>query len=314
MARFYFSRRGIYDVAAWRRKLMWRAESAVVRTLVVVFRMLPLKASFAFGAWIGECMRPFTPRAEKVRSNLRMVFPDAREKRIERVTRASFANMGIAMAELANLERLWRARDERIEFCLLAGARQPDPAGRTIFVTAHLGPWQLTPLIGRYYGIKLPVIYAPERNPYVDRQLNQMRSVFDNRLVSRNGGIRMLVRSLDRGECIGMTVDTRMDGGEPIPFFGHPAPTNTTPARLALRYDCDLVPVIAERLPGACFRVNIHPPIQPRAGAQSRNEKARDMSEQINQLFETLIERQPDQWLCLRRRWSKQVQAQHASN
>lgn len=307
MARFYFSQRNSNKVAPWVSRVIWGLEAVAIIGLIRLLRCLPLRASFALGGAIGAVLRRFSPRVDKVRHNLRVVFPNACRERVERVTRASFANVGVAMAELANLDRLWRERDTRIEFRLLPGARQPEPARPMVFVTAHIGPWQLTPLIGRHYGVTLPVIYAPEQNPYVDRELNRLREAFANPLVSRDGGMRMLMRSLDRGECIGLTVDTRLESGEAVPFFGHPAMTNTAPARLALRYDCDLVPVIAERLPGGRFRVNVHAPIRAATTASDRNAKALDMTRQINQLFETLIVRHPDQWLCLRRRWPKNV-------
>lgn len=312
MARFYFSGRRSHEVAVWRRRVVWWLEAAVLKSLIGVMRLLPLKAAFSLGAVLGEGFAHLSPRVDKVRRNLRVVFPRAGSTKLERITRASFANVGVAMAELANLDRLWRDRDRRIEFNVLPGANVPRPDRPSIFVTAHLGPWQLTPLIGRYYGVTLPVIYAPEQNPYVDRALNRLREAFANPLVSRDGGMRMFMRSLTRGESIGLTVDTRLDSGEAVAFFGQPAMTNTAPARLALRFDCDLVPVLAERLPDGRFRVNIHPPITASQAGTSRDDKVLDMSRQINALFESKIVRQPDQWLCLKRRWPKTVYEQHA--
>ncbi|MES1954616.1 lysophospholipid acyltransferase family protein [Salinisphaera hydrothermalis] len=312
MARFYFSGRRSHEVTAWRRRMMWWAEAAVLRSMIGVLRVLPLKMAFSAGAVLGEALGRLSPRVDKVRRNLRIVFPNAGRDKLERITRASFANVGVALAELANLDRLWRNRGRRVEFNVMPGAKVPSRDRQSVFVTAHFGPWQLTPLIGRYYDVPLPVIYAPEQNPYVDRTLNRLRGVFANRLVSRDGGMRMFMRSLSRGESIGLTVDTRLDSGEAIPFFGHPAMTNTAPARLALRFDCDLVPVLAERLSDGRFRVNIHPPITPSDADASRDEKVLDMSRQINALFEAQIVRHPDQWLCLKRRWPKAVHEQHA--
>jgi len=312
MPRFYFSGHRSHEVPRWQRRPIWLAEGAAIGVMLTLFRWLPLRWALALGGRLGGLMARFSPRVEKVRSNLRVVFPDATVGELEDTTQASFRNVGVAMAELANLGRIWRQRDARIEFCVLPGAVVPSGEVRTVFVTAHLGAWQLTPLIGRNYGFSTPVIYAPEQNPYVDRQLNRLRAAFDSPLVSRDGGIRMLMRSLDEGDSIGLTVDTRLDSGEPVMFFGEEAMTNTAPARLALRYDCDLVPVIAERLPGGRFRVNIHPPVRAHATAQTRNAKALDMSTQINGLFEEWIARHPDQWLCLKRRWPKAVHRRHA--
>lgn len=312
MPRFYFSANRSHEVSGWLRQPIWLAEAACTGILLTLLRWLPLPWAFSLGRSLGGVLARFSPRLEKVRKNLRVVFPQASPEALDATTQASFRNVGVAMAELANLNRIWRQRDQRIEFRALPGATMPGPDARIVFVTAHLGAWQLTPLLGRHCGFVVPTIYAPEQNPYVDRQLARLRKAFGSPLVSRDGGIRALMRSLDRGESIGVTVDTRLDSGEPVPFFGEEAMTNTAPSRLALRYQCDLVPVIAERLPGARFRINVHPPVVPRIADATPAAQARDMSAQVNALFEEWIAARPDQWLCLKRRWPKQVYRRHA--
>jgi len=310
MPRFYFSGNRSQEVASWLRQPIWLAEAAAIGSLMTVFRWLPLAWAFAFGRRLGALAARLSPRVDKVRANLQVVFPNAPPESLEATTQASFRNVGVAMAELANVNRIWKQRTKRIEFNLLPGAVIPSSEDRTVFVTGHIGAWQLTPLIGRQYDVVLPTIYAPEQNPYVDGQLRRLRRAFGSPLISRDGGLRALMRSLDRGESMGVTVDTRLDSGEPIPFFGEDAMTNTAPSRLALRYGCDLVPIIAERLPGSRFRINVHPPVRPRNTQASSAEQARDMSAQINALFESWIADRPDQWLCLKRRWPKQVYSQ----
>lgn len=312
MARFYFSSRRSHEVSARRRRLTWWFEAAVLKSVIGLLRIVPLNIAFSVSALIGQCLGRLSPRVDKVRRNLRVVMPDAQGERLERVTRSALASVGVTTAEMANLDRIWDQREQRLDFNIMPGATAPQGDRPQIFVSAHIGAWTLTPLIGRYFGLTLPVIYAPEQNPHIDRTLYRLRETFANPLVSRDGGMRMFMRSLMRGESIGLTVDTRMDSGESVPFFGHPALTNTAPARLALRFGCDLVPVLAERRPGGRFRVNIHPPICPEQPEAGRDEKVLDMSRQINALFEQEIARRPEQWLCMKRRWPKIVYEQQA--
>ena len=63
---------------------------------------------------------------------------------------------------------------------------------------------------------------------------------------------------LSHGRTIGLGSDVRLDSGEMIPMFGHDMPTNTVPARLALRFECEFVPARAERLPGGRYRITLH--------------------------------------------------------
>lgn len=307
MARSYFVSQRLQALLHVPQRLVWWVEYAAIATLINGLAILPLRSALRVAGTVFAVLGPYSPRATKVRNNLSVAFPEAGSAELDRLRRASFSHVGIAVAELALLSRIWRQRQRRIEFRLEPGAVMPTPEQRAVFVTAHIGAWQLTPLIGLQYGLTVPVIYAPEDNPHVDRKLAKLRRTFGGPLVSRDGGIKVLMRALDRGESIGLTMDTRMDAGEMVPFFGEHAMTNTAPARLALRYGCALVPTLAERLPGARYRVRIYPPIEPRDTTAPRRVQVHDMALQANAYFEAWIRRNPEQWLCLKRRWPKAV-------
>ena len=66
-------------------------------------------------------------------------------------------------------------------------------------------------------------------------------------MVSKHAGLRGLVRELERGRSIGLLVDQRVDSGEELLFLDRPAMTTLAPARLALKFDVDLVPLRATK-------------------------------------------------------------------
>jgi KDO2-lipid IV(A) lauroyltransferase len=114
------------------------------------------------------------------------------------------------------------------------------------------------------------------------------------------------MRELAQGGSVGLVVDNRVDEGELVPFFGRPAPTVTTPARLALHFDCPLVPVRVERLAdGARFRITLYAPLRPGAAARTKAERVLDMTRQLNEHFERWIRERPGQWLVVKRRWPR---------
>lgn len=115
--------------------------------------------------------------------------------------------------------------------------------------------------------------------------------------------MRGLTQELKQGHIVGLASDTRLDSGELISFFGVPAPTNTTAARLALRHNCDFLPVRAERLPGMRFRITLCQPIRAADAGAPVAEQARQMTQKVSDLFETWIRETPDQWMCYGRRW-----------
>ena len=122
-----------------------------------------------------------------------------------------------------------------------------------MFVTAHVGNWELPGAAASRQGIPVTAIYAPSRNPFVDRMLRLRREALGCRLVSLEEGARPLLRELGEGRSVGLVVDTRDDDGVPLPFFGLDKLTTLAPARLALRFGCELISVRIERLGPAAF-------------------------------------------------------------
>jgi KDO2-lipid IV(A) lauroyltransferase len=102
-----------------------------------------------------------------------------------------------------------------------------------------------------------------------------------------------------------MAMDTRLDTGQLLPFFGHDALTNTTAARLALRTGAALVPIRAQRLGKARYRVTVYDPVVAPGGTDDADALAIAMTGEVNRHFERWIAEEPEQWLCLKRRWPK---------
>ena len=153
----------------------------------------------------------------------------------------------------------------------------------------------------------ISIIYARESNPYLADFFYQLRQGFRVKLVRSEGGIKELLRELQQGNSVGLAVDTRMDAGELIPFFGVPAPTNTVPARLALKLGCELIPVRALRLEPGRFRISVLPPVARPDGSLSPRDQANAMTETLNGIFEGWIREDPGQWMGLKRRWPREA-------
>lgn len=284
---------------------LWLLQAGSIAMAVGLLHLLPLRAALVLVGGVFALGGAYTSKAKKVRGSLAVAFPDRSPAQHAALLSSSFHYLGEALVELVHLGKIWRSHAHRIEFVLAEGARAPVAGQPAVIVSAHVGAWEMIPLIARYYGITMPIVYAPAKNPYIDRVLTRLRRANGCPLVTSQGAVRMLVRALKRGQCVGSVLDLRLDAGEPLPFFDEPAWTNTVPARLSLRHHCDLVPVKSERLPGARYRVTILPPIKARDAQAEAAEQARDMTRQVNQLFEEWIIESPGQWYCLKRRWPK---------
>jgi len=250
---------------------------------------------------------PFT---SKIRGNLRVAFPENEEAETERLTRKVCGNLGKAVVDMVLAERIWDEREERIEFVSEDGVDLADYRGRAaVMVTGHIGAWQISTFVAAQYELPITSVFAPEKNPYLADYISRMRTGLPCRWVSRDGCMRGLTKELRQGHIVGLVSDTRLDSGDPISFFGIPAPTNTTAARLALRNNCDLLPVRAERLPGMKFRITLCPAIRPDDPDASTAEKAIQMTQALSAHFEAWARDTPDQWMCYGRRWPHEAYA-----
>ena len=268
-------------------------------------RLSPERAS-RLAALVFRLLGPRSGKAKSVLRNFAVAFPELSEKELQKTCREVFGQLGMATAELVKMRQIWAERDQRLQFEIDPLAQQHFDTGKpTVFVTAHVGAWQLTNLISLQQNLTITTVYAAETNPIMQQMFYQLREAFGVKLLASEEGVRPLLRELSAGNSIGLAMDNRLDSGEPIPFFGVEARTNITAARLALRAKAALVPIRAERLRPGYFTVKVYPPIVSPDPDASTNTQAVAMTVRINQYFEQWIRETPTQWMCLKRRWPK---------
>jgi len=290
------------------RYVSWRLEAFVVILFFKLAGSMSPERAGKIANFLFRNLKGLLPFSKKIQRNLTIAFPDKNPDEIERLTRSACGNLGNAAVDLALAERIWAERDQRLEIVMEDGVDLASYSNRpAVMVTGHIGAWQLTTFAPAQYNLSVTSVYAPEENPYLRKLLLELRGTMRTTFISRDGCMRRLTNELRQGRLIGLVPDTRLDGGDLIPFFGIPAPSNTTPARLALRHHCDLLPVRAERLPGARYRITVCRVITPREPDASAAEQARDMTQQMLERFESWIREDPDQWMCFGRRWPHEV-------
>jgi KDO2-lipid IV(A) lauroyltransferase len=299
-----FVRRALEAAPALRR-VVWYLEAAVLACVWGVLALLPTDRASALGRAFARRFGPRLRKHRHVLRNLEFALPERTPEEREAIAREVWGSLGAVFAELPHLGRISREWERRVEV-VLQGRFGPvlDPPRPAVFVAGHLANWELAALAPGRYGVPLSVIYAPNSSPPVDRLIRRMRRSLHCELVSKHGGVRALVRAFGRGQSVGFLIDTRQDDGELVPFCGVPALTSTVPARLALRYGLDLVPLRVERTrAGAYFRVTLGPRLEPDPAIADPRERARALTRRLNDCLAAWIRERPEQWLCAKRRW-----------
>jgi Kdo2-lipid IVA lauroyltransferase/acyltransferase len=175
--------------------------------------------------------------------------------------------------------------------------------GGKVACAGHLGNWELTIFGLTQRGLKPWSIYQRIKNPYVDRQVAEMRGfLYTGGLVQKNPALpRRFMRAIREGSTIGLLVDLREHGGVDVPFFGLPAPSTTFPALLARSVEAPVLISRMRRLPGVRFLQTIEVIDIPIT--EDRKADVNATTAMIQASFERYIREAPEQWMWAHRRW-----------
>ena len=282
------------------RYLSWTLEGGVMLLFWGVCRCLPVERAAGFGAFVAGAAGPRLHKHRQVIANLTIALRGRSTADIERSGRAMWRNFGMVLAEYPHLEQIAR---ERMEVDIAPAAQLVFDSGRrAIFVTAHLANWEVGAAAITAAGARLAAIYSPQSNPVADWAMRRWRGAFGAEYLPKDNAMRAWLKEGETGRCLGLVVDQRVDGGSVLHFFGEPAETVTTPARLAARLGCPLVPFRTVRTGRSRYRVYFEAPIAVPEAAEGRDLA---MTEALLRRVEAWIRERPDEWLCSKRRWPK---------
>jgi len=235
--------------------------------------------------------------------NLELAYPDLSSVERHRLALEIARHFGRALLASLRLQRctptgLRGAVDlEGLEFLQQAAA-----SGEGFFIlSAHLGAWEVAALRS---GLEIPtglaIVHRPLDNPLLDRKLEVLRALHGNRVLGKRGATRGIMAEIRAGGAVGILIDQRASGKGAIevPFFGHPARTHTTLARIVLKTGAAVLPVWAFGEAGGRFSMQIEEAVRAEAG-----EDVGELTARFAAVTERAVRRRPEQWLWYHDRW-----------
>ena len=169
-----------------------------------------------------------------------------------------------------------------------------------IFISGHFANFELMSMEITKKKINLATIYRPLNNFFLNPFMEYLRKkyVCKNQIKKGRTGVKEAIAFIGKQHSIALMVDQRVSEGEKIKFFKEEALTTTLPAQLALKYNLDIVPIFIERDQNNLFKMKVLKPIDP---SEFKN-KLR-ISEKLNQIIESMIIKNPNQWIWTHDRW-----------
>jgi KDO2-lipid IV(A) lauroyltransferase len=280
-----------------------------IRGLVRAAGWLPLAVAVRVGSALGSLAATLSGRDRRSAEASCARALDLPPRDAARVVRSAYASIGRAAFELCTALRRPEALLCRV-VVPAADRRRLDDAlacGRgVVFVTAHLGSWELLAWALARAGYPIHTVAAPSYDPRLTRFVRRLRRERGVRSIFRSapGAAARMIRVLRKGHVLGTLIDqsTRVPSVE-VPFFGRPAPTPVGAATLALRLGAEVVTGFLVRSADGRYAARIRRLPVTRRGTDDVVENTARMTRAI----EEAVRAAPDQWVWMHRRWERRA-------
>ncbi len=230
------------------KKIGWRIEYTIYRTIETAFRFLPISLCYKIGVGVGILSEKIaTKRRRTVVRNLRIAFGDEQtNEQIDQLTSQVFRHNGgnlLASIKTATMPI------EKLRQCLtFEGAEDvvkfvKENKG-AILVLPHMGNWEVGARLNElvYEDLGSGGMYRPLNNPYLDSLMKARRERTGTQLFARNDGMSPPLQLIRDKGILGILADQRAGfAGQVTPFFGRLASFSPLPQIYKKRTKCGLV-------------------------------------------------------------------------
>ena len=298
------------SAAAVTPNLRHRVQYGAMRAVLGALDLMSWKKAASLGEHIGALgYKPLGVRREVVERQIAAAFPGLDHDEVLRIARESYEHLGRTTIETALLGTL----GPNAVLALFEGVdnwscvERAMAAGKgLIFVTGHLGNWELGGAYLAARGVGLDVVVRNQENPLFDAFLTRTRQRLGMTIVRDSEAVRRTPRSLKLGRAIAFLSDQGVLGlaSTFVPFFGRPAKTPRGPAVFALRLKVPVVFGTALRQPSGKYRLSFEP-----VTVQDTGNRERDVDAVVAEYTKTLerwVRKAPEQYFWHHRRWKRQ--------
>ena len=267
--------------------------------------LFPVDKVGSAAGWFFYSLGRYVKASTTARRNIKKVYPHLNDAEVEAIVKGVWDNAGRLIAEYSNPSS-FRGEEgaKRIEVVGLENflALRDDGKPGIIF-TGHIGNWQAITHFATDHGLELTQLYRSANSPWTDKSMRkrQLQAVPKIITKGRSGG-KEIMKLLNQGGHLMILVDQKFNEGIEVPFLGRPAMTAPAIARMAIRYNCPVVPAWAERIHDSYFRVYFEPPIEF-SPTGDINQDTYDFMLKVNQCLDRWVNKRPDLWFWLHNRW-----------
>ena len=241
--------------------------------------------------------------------NLEIAFPELSDAERRRILRGSYIHLGRTGAEYVRLGGFFyrrlarRVTYNRLDIWNNLTPRYPGKGA--LILTAHFGNFELLPAGHALHGFQITVVHHTQRFLPGDALVTFIRERVGVRTIRKHTAAREMLRSLNRGEIIGIPLDQNAKRSEAVwvPLFGEMAATPSGFDRLAMMAGAPVVPVFIVRQPdGRSHVIEMFEEI-PQQRTGDRDADGLVNTARYQKAIEEMVRKYPEQWLWTHRRY-----------
>ena len=275
--------------------VLWPFEYLLLKLVLLLVWPIPVAwVSAGFGGLL-RIIGPLTPWHKRARLHIDIAFPTWEKTQKDQIAKNMWMNLGRTLGESFKMQQMLASG--RLEF---VGLEHMHRHNSGFIIGAHIGNWEAVALIGPRAGVRTAMTYRPLNNPYLAFFMKRRAKIAQAETYKKGSrAAKAMIEMMHKGGFMLLLADQKLREGEPVTFFGRPAHTAIIPFKIAAKTNKPIFFARTERLNGCQVRITISKPMK----VHEKNVK--QAAEKMNQMFETWIKQNPEQWMWPHRRWGK---------
>ena len=282
------------------KKFIYFFQALIVYIFFLIAKLIGLTLSRKVFSYIFKKIGPIIKSEKIINSNLMKFSNTLSDQDRKEIKSNMWSNYGMTFVEYVFLNKF---KKENLHISIFGENLLNEISINNkpvIFVSGHFANFELMSMEITKRKINLATIYRPLNNIFLNPFMEFLRKKYicKNQIKKGRRGIKEIIEHIEDKRSIALMIDQRVSEGEKVKFFNEDALTTTLPAQLAFKYNLDIIPIFIERKKDNLFEMKIYNPLKLK-NYQTKN----DISKKLNQILETMLKRNPHQWIWTHNRW-----------
>jgi KDO2-lipid IV(A) lauroyltransferase len=281
------------------------------KLFVSLVKLIPRKKIQPLLLRLAKLMHRFDKSHTQVaQANLNLVYQEnLSEQRKEEIIKNSYINLVYALYEFIDNQNLnLEALEEKLMLendTVLQEALKNER--KIILVTAHYGIWEFS---SSYMSLKykpMTVVGRYLKNTLLNKDLQKLRESQGTTMLDKNGSAKELIKTLKKGNMVGLVIDQYSKHGIKVKFLGQDANMYDAPARMALKMKAVIIPAFFIPVDFGRYRFKFYDAIDALEINQQENieDKTFYVTQKLADVISEQIFEEPDFWMWQHKRFKK---------